>query len=53
MALVYVSGYVTRKDTPSEDELMNDTSFYFNEYGDYLRQADRGGLNIPLDVTVQ
>jgi hypothetical protein len=53
MALFYIAGYVTRKDDVSENELLNDTSFYFQLYGDYTKTMDRGGLSIPLDCCAQ
>ena len=53
MALFYIAGYVTRKDDVSENELLTDTAFYFQLYGDYTKTMDRGGLSVPLDCCVQ
>ena len=54
MALVYISGYVTRNDSElSEIDLLDSTTIYNEKYGQYLRSADRGGLNVPLDNAVQ
>ena len=54
MSLFYIAGYVTRKDGPlSDEDLLNDTGFYYREYGDFVKKLDRGSLNIPLDNTVQ
>ena len=52
MSLFYIAGYV-RKDGPlSDEDLLNDTGFYYREYGDFVKKLDRGSLNIPLDNTV-
>jgi len=49
MALVYIAGYVIRHDDLSSDE-----SFLFYErYGDYMKQLNRGGLTIPGDCVCQ
>ena len=54
MSLVHMAGYVTRKDDElSEEELFNATTFYYNEYGDFTRKLDRGGLNVPTDNICQ
>ena len=54
MALVYIAGYVTRKDAEmTEDELLDQTSFYYEKFGDYLNSLDRGCLNIPSDRSCQ
>ena len=54
VALVYVAGYVTRKDgTLSEEHLLDLTTFYFQKYGDYTHSVDRGGLNVPSDNACQ
>ena len=51
-ALVYVSGYVTRKlesvDLPSDS-----TFFYYEKFGSFTQHLDRGGLNIPNDSSCQ
>ena len=53
MSLVYMAGYVTRKDEMSERELLDSTMFYHQKYGAYLDEIDRGGLKIPTDTTCQ
>ena len=54
MSLFYIAGYVSRKDGPLTDEdLLNDTGFYYRQYADFVKKLDRGSLNIPLDNTVQ
>ena len=53
MALVYIAGYVTRKDKElSEIDMMEVTTFYYKKYGSYTDELDRGQLNIPLIVPV-
>ena len=54
MSLVHIAGYVTRKDEEkSEENLLGMTTFYFQEYGDYTKSLDRGGLNYPDDSACQ
>ena len=53
MSLVYVAGYVSRKDEQSEQELFDATMFYAQKYGKYLHELDRGGLKIPTDTLCQ
>ena len=54
MSLVHIAGYVTRKDPALEEEdLMNETMFYYQKFGDYTDTLDRGGLNVPTDSTCQ
>ena len=43
MALVYIAGYVTRKDKElSEIDMMEVTTFYYKKYGSYTDELDRG-----------
>lgn len=52
--LVYVAGYVTRKDKELDEmSLLEQTTFYYQKYGDYTNSLDRGGLNIPSDRACQ
>ena len=54
MALVHIAGYVTRRDpAPSEDELLDVTTFYYKKFGGYTSSLDRGNLNVPTDKAVQ
>ena len=54
MALVYIAGYVTRKDPEmGENDLLTGTTFYYAKQGQFLRSADRGGLKVPIDASVQ
>ena len=54
MALIYISGYITRKDNElSENELLEKTTFQQQKYGQYTDSTDHGGFNIPTDNTCQ
>ena len=54
MSLVHIAGYVTRKDPAlDEEQLLNETTFYYQKYGDFTDSLDRGGLNVPTDSTCQ
>ena len=54
MGLVHIAGYVTRKDLDmSDEELFGVTTFYYEKFGGYTNQLDRGHLNVPVDTTVQ
>ena len=54
MTLVYIAGYVARKDPElSEKDLLSQTTFYHQRFGDYLDSLDRGSLNIPSDCSCQ
>ncbi|XP_066911172.1 uncharacterized protein [Clytia hemisphaerica] len=53
MSLIYMAGYVARKDEMSEQELFDATMFYAQKYGKYLHELDRGGLKIPTDTICQ
>ena len=54
MALVYIAGYVTRKDPElSEKDLLSQTTFYHQTFGDYLESLDRGSLNISSGCSCQ
>ena len=47
-ALVYIAGYVTRKD-----ENLEGTQIYYSQYGNYTAELNRGGLNLPTDNVCQ
>ena len=54
MSLVHIAGYVTRNDEAlDEDHLLDVTTFYYQKYGDFTKELDRGGLNIPSDSSCQ
>ena len=53
MSLVHMAGYVTRHDHLTEKELFDVTTFYYQNYGDYTKSMDRGGLNVPSDSACQ
>ena len=45
-SLVYIAGYVSRKD--NEDD--NDTFFHYGNYGNFTSALDCGGLKIPSNT---
>ena len=49
-SLVYIKGYITRKDNKPSGE---GTFLYFERYGSYTRALNRGGLSIPGDSVCQ
>jgi len=49
MSLVYIAGYVVRNDAPND----NDTFYLYEEFGDYIRGMNCGGLCIPRDNICQ
>lgn len=52
--LVYIAGYVTRKDPEADEEtLLEQTSFYYDRFGQYTDALDRGGLKVPSDSACQ
>ena len=54
MSLVYIAGYVTRKDKElCENELLAQTNFYYEKYGHFTVSLDRGGLNVLSDCAWQ
>ena len=52
-SLVHIAGYLSRKDEMSEHSLMECTTFYYEKYGSFTKDIDRGGLNVPSDKCVQ
>lgn len=48
--LVYIAGYITRKDPESA---VGQTNYYFEEFGHYTQSLDRGGLKVPSDTACQ
>ena len=50
MGIVYIAGYVGRKFEIPCNEC---TTFYYDKYGSYLDNLNRGGLHIPHDGVVQ
>ena len=54
MSLVYIAGYVTRNDEVlDENDLLDETMFYTDKYGEVLKELDRGGLKFPTDTARQ
>ena len=52
--LVHIAGYVTRHDSElTEDELLGQTTFYYQNFGQYTKSLDLGGLNVPSDIACQ
>ena len=49
MALVYVAGYVVRKS----DNEIDDTYLYYEKYGSFTQDLDRGGLKTASDSVCQ
>ena len=47
-ALIYIAGYITRKDKSGSG-----TFFYFDKFGMYQKEIDRGKLAVPCDAVVQ
>jgi hypothetical protein len=47
-ALVYIAGYITRKD-----ECEDDTNYYYQRYGSFTDEINRGGLKLPGDSICQ
>lgn len=47
--LVYIAGYLIKNDNAFTD----DTYHYYEKCGDYTRNLNRGGLNIPGDAVCQ
>lgn len=52
--LVYIAGYVTRHDAAADEASSLDmTTFYYERYGAYTADMDRGGLKVPSDRACQ
>ena len=53
-ALVYIAGYVTRDDPELDDDSsLCVTTYYYERFGGYFKELDKGGLNIPTDTACQ
>ena len=48
LALIYIAGYIIRKDMESED-----SQEYYKKYGSFTDNLNRGGLSIPGDSACQ
>ncbi|XP_047126699.1 uncharacterized protein LOC124807936 [Hydra vulgaris] len=54
MSLIHIAGYVTLNDKERTDyELLDQTTFYFQKYGQFSKFLDRGGLKFPTDNSCQ
>ena len=52
--LVYVAGYVTRRDEEmTEEESLACTTFYYDSFGDFTKELDNDGINVPSDSACQ
>ena len=52
--LVYIAGYVTRKDLElGEEALLEQTNWYYQKYDQYTDSLDRGGMKVPSDRACQ
>ena len=49
ITIVYIADYVQK----SEIKIYDDTTNYYQKYGDYLNSLNRGGLQISTDTLVQ
>jgi len=49
MSLVYIAGYISRH----EDEAHEGAYAYYDHYGGYLKEHNRGGLKVPRDCICQ
>ena len=49
MTLVYIAGYIVRND----DDQLERSYFYYEQYGNFLKDLNRGGLCIPYDAVCQ
>nr|XP_047123670.1 uncharacterized protein LOC124806644 [Hydra vulgaris] len=51
MSLIHIAGYVTPNDKEQTDyELLDQTMFYFQKYGQFSKFLDRGGLKFQLII---
>ena len=48
MSTVYIAGYIIR-----EDKNPDDTFYFFESYGNFVKDINRGGLTIPGDKVCQ
>ena len=53
-SLIHIAGYVKRNDKELTDyELLDQTTFYCQKYGQFSKFLDRGVLKIPTDNLCQ
>ena len=53
LSLIYIAGFITRKDNDLTNSNIETTRFYYEEYGKLLDGVNSGGLNIPTDCCCQ
>ena len=51
MGLVYIAGYIIGKDENGDDA--DDSHFYYNKYGSFTHNLNRGGLHLQGDTVSQ
>ena len=51
MGLVYIAGYIVGKDENGNDA--DDSHFYYNKYGSFTDNLNRGRLRLPGDKVCQ
>ena len=51
MALVYIAGFLIAKDKEQINE--DDSHFYYEKYGSFTADLNRGNLHIPGDSVCQ
>ena len=51
MGLVYIAGYIVGKGEIGNDA--DDSHFYYNKYGSFTDNLNRGGLHLPGDTVCQ
>ena len=49
-AMINVAGYVFKDVDLTEEELLNCTTYYYNDYNSYQNDFDKGFLKIPTDT---
>ena len=50
-SLLYITGYVRRKNCLTKENISNNTSFYFQEYGNFLKEINCDSFK--LDNTIE
>ena len=51
MGLVYIAGYIVGKDENGDDA--DDSHFYYDKYGSFTDNLNRGGLHLSGDTVCQ
>ena len=53
VSLYYIAGYVMKKIIRLKRKYLMITTFYYQEYGDFLKEIQHSDLQIPPDTIVQ